>query len=365
MFEINKELASKTYTNEWVEFAAWYRSLALETAQNPDAILKFSDHKYVQKRIEIETFCSAVKRAQMLEALSYGDPGVLLSAPGSSLSGVLLNEIGSPQQKEYFFNYIKDNACRSFFAVTEPEKGSDAANMAASLNADMQLSGEKILFGNGAVAPIGTVLFKQGSGMLGMCAAIITPELLSSGSIKRMVLPTYGLRGAQISYMHFANTPIEESLLLGQHLSPVERGMMSMLKTFHRYRPGVSALAIGQAQAMVDYVRLNCNSVSVNLLNKYDHQLAIVREQNLSAAAQVDIEPLKGAVVSLIKAKATSICEEISQGILSSLQGGQLLEHPWLMKSAADMYGYEYMEGTTHIHHLNVDSGLKRNEFTL
>ena len=367
-FELQMDLAGRRYGGEWLEMAAWYRHFSLNVVNNPDRVLAMAGHPLVLKKIEAEFTATTRQRAEMFEAMAYGDPSFLLTTPGPSLSGVLLQSLGDDWQCEFFARYVIEHRSRTFFAVTEPTKGSDAANLQTRLVGGRKLSGEKLLFGNGAVAPIGTVLARSGDGPLDMVAILLPPDRLRSGAVTARVLDMFAMHGAQLSSMRFDDLHIPEELILGRHRKPMERGLMGMVKTFHRFRPGVAGMAIGHGQALVDYARQHFVAGQPALrdgLDEFDHLLATVRALNLAAASQVDRDPLRGAAVSLAKSKATHAVEEIARRLSRQLPAAALVEHPWLTKALADVYAYEYMEGTTPIQLGHVFTGYRRGELDL
>ena len=363
-FEIQVDLGQRLYSAKWLEVAAWYRHLSLDVIGRPDVVLRYANHPLVMRKIEAEFSADTCQRAAMFEAMAYGDPSVLLSTPGPSLSGVLVRVLGDEQQQSYFHDYVVAQRCRTFFAVTEPGKGSDAANMATRLCASQRLRGEKLLFGNGAVAPIGTILVRTGDGALDMAAVLLSPELVNSPAVTRHGLDMFAMPGAQLAYMRLDDLQIPSEMLLGRHLRPTERGMMGLLKTFHRFRPGVSAMAIGHGQALVDYVRCHFSGHGAldNELDHFDHRPSVARSLNAAAAAQVDADPLRGALASLAKSKATATLERIAHKLRRQLPASALLEHAWLSRSLADVWAYEYMEGTTPMQLNNVSAGYRRND---
>ncbi len=368
MFALNTDFAGRLYAADLVELAAWYRECSLEVVSDPDRILAFRQHPLVLKRIEAEFNATTYQRAQMFEALAYGDASFLLATPGPSLSGVLLQAIGDTRQRDYFYQYVVDHRSRTFFAVTEPHKGSDAAHLEACLSRANRLNGHKLLFGNGAVAPIGTVLVRTGDGPLDMAAVLLTPELLQSATVTRQTLDMFSMHGARLASLCFDNLQVPPESILGRHLKPMESGMMGLLKTFHRFRPSVSAMAIGHGQALVDYVRANFlegGAVSRERLDAFDGALARVRSLNLEAATLVDRDPIQGALVSLAKTRATETVEQIARFLSRNVPAAALVEHAWLTKSLSDVYAFEYMEGMTPVHLVNTFNGYRRRELTL
>ncbi|MGH3156360.1 MAG: acyl-CoA dehydrogenase family protein [Streptosporangiaceae bacterium] len=360
MHELNLDRAEELYGPEWVEAAAWYREHSLDVVTDPDLVLQHLDHPAVAGKIEAEFTADTRRRARMFEALSYGDAGFLLTTPGPSLSGVLIAELGDDEQRLHFREYVERNRCRTFFAVTEPGRGSDAANLECRYQQGA-LTGEKMLFGNGAVAPIGTVLARACEGPLGTVALLLTPELVGSDAVSGQVLGMFAMHGAQLSRLSFRQLRVPESLMLGRHLKAAERGLMGMMKTFHRFRPGVASMAIGHAQAMTDYARRHFAQAS-GMLDRFDHMLAQARALNLAAAAEVDADPLRPGCVSLAKQRATAAAEQIATELAHRLPVTALVAHPWLAKSLADVFAFEFMEGITPVQLSNVYHAFLRHE---
>lgn len=347
----------KRYGKILSNHAKFFRALSLKIDENPDIILYFRNHPALQFILS-DSHSSTYERTQYLEAFAYGDPGALLASPGPSLSGLIIRELGTDEQIEQFYRYIKQHSARTFFALTEPTKGSDAANILCRLTpsdhtkSTYYLNGEKCLFGNGAIGQIGVVLAKTHPGPLGMTAILITEELLVSTErwITRHTLPLSGLRGAQIAYMSFNNCPINRHHILGQHKGLLQRGMMAVIKTFNRLRSGVGALAIGQAQAVLDYVYENKSSWNKNeiaLYNDLFHQLTFVRTQLLHSSQQVDTNVYCSFNTSLSKLRATELAENVMTTCIDLLGGTCLLDNPWLAKCYRDIFAFEYMEGTS------------------
>src|SRR5262249_34271401 len=144
----------------------------------------------------------------------------------------------------------------TFFALTEPDRGSDATALTTRLVKDdslgLRLHGEKRFIGNGSRAQIGVVFARRNPGPLGIEAVLFQTD--SEGFAAR-VLPTVGLRGAGISQLRFEGCKVDEADILGGDLNPSRRGLWGAIQTFNRMRSGVAAMALGVAQATYDYVR--------------------------------------------------------------------------------------------------------------
>jgi acyl-CoA dehydrogenase len=352
------------YPKSVLNHANVYRHWALEIDSNPAAIKKYVNHPAITGYTldEIET---CLQRTQQFDALSYGDVGVLLAAPGSSLAGLMVKELGNASQQALFKEYLTSKRTSTFLAVTEPARGSDAAHLTAQLtaigSAQYTLTGEKCFIGNGAVGKMGVVIARTAPGPLGLAAVFITPDDLGTASnphltIQRTTIPTTGLRGASLAHMVFDGYQISESCILGGHLRIANRGLMGLLKTFNRMRTCVGALAIGLSQAMLDYTveEVTLSESQSRSLVQLSNELSAARQVLYKAAKEIDKDVTNSAIASLAKANATKTAEKIAQSILNILDVSFYWEHPLLEKWYRDVFGFEFMEGTSHIHYKNV-----------
>lgn len=355
---------ARRYGQELFGFARFFRRLALSVDKQPDQLLEYVTHPAIQKLLRDDS-STAVERTLYLEAYAYGDPGVMMACPGPSLSGLMIRELGTQSQIDDFYQYLKNHHARTFFALTEPNKGSDAGKLECRLTPNHSLpghyilNGEKCLFGNASKGKLGVILARTNEGPLGIRAVLITPELLESKQnyIVRKRLPSIGLRGAQIGWMRFNNCPIAPEQLLGQGKAPMERGMMAVIKTFNRLRTGVGALALGQAQAVLDYFYEH-NSYfrvgQVNAYTQYYYQIEAARELLLEAAGQIDSSPFDSAKISVAKVQATTVAEKVIAGVIGMMEPDVLFENPWIAKCYRDCFSWEYMEGTRNMQFKNI-----------
>jgi acyl-CoA dehydrogenase len=360
--------AEKYYGCKYASFAHYFRTLAFKVDQNPDTILDYIDSPAVQFVLN-DRDSDTLKRTEYLEALAYGDPGVLLACPGPSLSGLLMRELGLPEQIVSFYDLLLKHQCRTFFALSEPQKGSDANNIQARLvrytdsRNYFRLTGTKSFFGNASVAQMGVVLARISDSPVGIRAVWLTPDLMRSETIEKMAFQMHSLRGAQIGAIRFSETKIPAEQVLGHHLSACQNGLLGILKVFNRLRTGVGALAIGQAQAVCDltlsikkseFRSLHSTFVNLNCM------LSTARNMLRSAAKTVDLDPYNSNVVSGAKMYATQTAEAVITECFSLCQFNELVENPWLVKSHRDVFCWEYMEGTTNIQRKQIASGLNQ-----
>lgn len=349
--------------------AAFFRKIAFDIDREPEAIVKYQTHPEINHFVLTEKQ-TCLERVKSYEALGYGDAGVLLACPGASLAGLIIDEIGNETQRYLFHEYVKKEKACTFLAVTEPEYGSHLGSLNTRLILNKTdknyfiLTGEKWLVGHGGTGMIGVVIVRTHDGPLGVRAVLITQDELMKDTIQRFVLPMTGLRGARLGRLIFKEHRIESHALLGSHLNAVEGGMVALIKTFNRMRPCVGALAIGTAQAVIDYLYLNISTRSISLrrtLKLLNQKIAISRELLYQAAERVEHNPYESGYSSLAKVKATNLAEEVVKMTVNRMGKGCLIEHPFLEKWYRDIWGFEYMEGTQNIHRINTFNSYHSN----
>ncbi|WP_340015456.1 acyl-CoA dehydrogenase family protein [Paenibacillus sp. FSL K6-1318] len=301
---------------------------------------------------------SSLERVITIEQLSAGDAGVFLGGPGPSMSSIVMIDLGDEEQKERFYSHFLKGPAWAVFALSEPEKGSDATEISTRItrhpDGGMELTGHKFYIGNGHRASIGLVFAQTNRTPLGIQVAIVDPSL---PGFTATPLDTMGLRGLQLSHLQFEAFPLEEKDILGRHLSPTKRGLWGALRTFHRMRPSVAALALGVAQAAYDYVvehRTIFTEREKTELERLEIRLHALRSMIRNAAAEIDHDANKGYLASLSKIRAASVAEEATEWALEMMGPGSMLEHPLLNKWYRDARAFEFMEGTTSIQKINV-----------
>ncbi|MBU2665894.1 acyl-CoA/acyl-ACP dehydrogenase [Actinoplanes bogorensis] len=305
---------------------------------------------------------TAMERVVFAEEIAAGDAGMMLAAPGPSLSGVLIDLLADREQKDWFYGRMLAEPTWTFFALTEPDHGSDAGAMQTALEPDgeggLRLRGAKRYIGNGARASIGIVFARDRPGPLGATAVLVET---GSAGFKAEPIPTVGLRGAQLSAILLDDVPVPAGRVLGRHLSPTRRGVWSGVQMFNRLRPGVAAIALGIARAAHEYVASQRGSLSKSERLRWERtgrRIDGVRQLIWRAAAVVDARPADGHLASAAKARAARLAEEVTLEALGYFGPGARLTQPMLDKLVRDARGVEFMEGTGNIQRLNTFQGL-------
>lgn len=371
----DSDMASKRYGLNLAEGAEFYRSIALIVDQDPNAIYDYINNPWIENNLN-DRDSNCIDRIKSVEAFAYGDANTLLATPGSSLCGIMIREIGNREQQEEFFSFVKQKKARTFLAITEPSKGSDAGKLSTSLKQSDRdqneyiLEGEKCLVGNAASGEIGIVIARTNSGPFGTSALLLTPEILlfhskqNESKLLRIPMPMAGLTGCQLGYLKFDKIPVPKKNILGINMHIATRGMMAVIKTFNRMRPSVSALAIGTAQAIVDYLILNRRAFTSNekhLIELMSTKIEFSRKLLQHAALNIENNPMDGTIVSIAKVKAISTIEFVAQQAPNLLGKGAFFEHPLIAKWYRDSFAFEFMEGTSLIQKKNIFLGYFNN----
>jgi alkylation response protein AidB-like acyl-CoA dehydrogenase len=286
--------------------------------------------------------------------MARGDAGVLVANTGPALAGVAVDALGSDEQQELFYRTIADGRTWTFFAMTEPEHGSDATALRSRLVPDPQgdgylLHGAKRYVSNACRAGIGVVFARTGDSPLSIRGALVN---CPAPGFEAAPLEMVGLRGARISEISLDAVPIPRSRLLGSHLPASRRGLWGASRAFNNMRVQIAALALGVAFAARDYVLEQRPGWSGHELAsaRLDAALALVYR----AAAEIDLAPDARQPPSVAKLHATDTAVRTTRWAAAALGPGSLLEHPLLEKWSRDVHAFEFMDGTSNILRLHI-----------
>jgi alkylation response protein AidB-like acyl-CoA dehydrogenase len=366
------------------ELAADFRDAAMVLDRHPDAIagylhlpgVRLNQFAHIPPRYRpeldfppriLDAAATSLGWAVLWERLGYGDPGVTLAGPRPGLFGEVLSALADQRQSDHYFSRLA-TASNTFFALTEPGKGSAAAELETTLApaADGDgwiLNGEKNYVGNGARAAVGVVMCRRGRGLFGIEAVA-----LESGTpgFSAELLPAMGLRGARISRLRFDNVRIPRENVLGGQLAPTRRGLPGVLPVLNRSRPPVGAMAIGCANAVCDYVAqqrpLLAKAGRLRLEDMLD-RIDATRRLIHRACVAIDHGRMDPDRAAAVKVQAAHIAEEATLLAAELLGPASLIEHPWLEKTYRDVRAFEFAEGTTNIHQLSLFRSLHKNAY--
>jgi alkylation response protein AidB-like acyl-CoA dehydrogenase len=360
------------------DLAGDLRRFGPEIDRDPDTINRLLDHPAVHVlrastvpveyldvplRIGPHTYdlASCLERTVAMEELAYGDAGFVLACPGPSMSGVTVGALGDERQRAWYYERVGAAPTWTFFALTEPEKGSAAAELTTALTPDgddFRLSGAKRYVGNAAHAQLGVVFCRRAPGLIGIEAVLVDT---ADPGFSAEVLPTVGLRGARIAAITLDGVRIARDKVLGFDRRPTRRGLIGAIATLHRLRPGLAGIALGVARAALDHVGLPPGREP--RLDALRDLVDVARTRTHRVAAAIDAGQVRVDRIGAMKARAAELAEGCTRLAAELLGPGSLLTDPYLDKLYRDARAFEFMEGTGNIQRLAVFQGVLNGTF--
>jgi acyl-CoA dehydrogenase len=154
---------------------------------------------------------------------------------------------GTVEQKREWLPKVASGQTIAAFAMTEPECGSDAANMATSAMRDGSewvLVGEKTYISNGGIADFYVTLARtgEGEGARGLSAFIVPAETVTVAERIAVIAPH------PLARLTYDNVRIPAHAIIGE---PGE-GFRIAMETLNLFRVTVGAAALGFARRALD-----------------------------------------------------------------------------------------------------------------
>ena len=169
---------------------------------------------------------------------------------------------GTEEQKRIWLPKLASGEWISAFALTEPNAGSDAANVqtTATPTADgtgFVLSGEKRWITNGGIADVLTVMARTPAehGTSKITAFIVTPDMPGFGIVEKR-MEKMGVRGTATSRLAFENMFVPRENVLGQ----LGKGLKVALTVLDFGRTTFGASCTGAAKYCVQRAVAHANS---------------------------------------------------------------------------------------------------------
>ncbi|MBE6066171.1 MAG: acyl-CoA dehydrogenase [Clostridium lundense] len=176
--------------------------------------------------------------------------GVIVSAH-TSLCASVINEHGTPAQKEKYLPALAKGERIGAFGLTEPNAGTDAAgqqSIAVDMGDHYLLNGSKIFITNGGVAEVFIVfaMTDRSKGTKGISAFVIEKGMpgFSIGKVEEKL----GIRASSTTELIFEDVKVPKENLLGKE----GKGFGIAMKTLDGGRIGIAAQALGIAQGAFD-----------------------------------------------------------------------------------------------------------------
>jgi len=185
----------------------------------------------------------AIARAILARAHGLADFAFAMQGLGSGA----ISLFGSDQQKAEWLPEVASGEAIAAYALTEPDTGSDAANIAmraTEVDGEWRLAGEKSYISNGTIADVLTVFARTGAaedGARGISAFIVRADDPGLKVAERIeVIAPHPL--ARLSF----------DGVRAELLGPVGDGFKVAMQTLNLFRVTVGAAALGFARRALD-----------------------------------------------------------------------------------------------------------------
>ncbi|WP_156758214.1 acyl-CoA dehydrogenase family protein [Actinokineospora pegani] len=194
----------------------------------------------------------------MMEELGRGDSAIRgIVSVSLGLVGKSIHKWGSEEQKRHWLPRICSGESLACFGLTEPDTGSDAANLstrAVREGDDYVITGSKMFITNGTWADVSLVFARTGGpGPKGVSAFLVPTD--APGFEHREIKGKLGLRGQSTGELVLDGVRVPASARLGDEgvgfkiaMSALDKGRMSVAA-------GCVGLANGALQASVQYAK--------------------------------------------------------------------------------------------------------------
>jgi alkylation response protein AidB-like acyl-CoA dehydrogenase len=193
---------------------------------------------------------------RVMEIIGGHDAGVAVFVNAHHSIGIrALLLFGTEAQKQTWLPDLATGKKLAAFALTEPEAGSDAANVQTTATPTPDgktyiLNGEKRYITNGGIAGVLTVMARTpvpGSTETKITAFLVTPDL-PGFEVLEARMPKCGIRGTATARLAFRNMPVPAENVLG----PVGKGLRIALTVLDFGRTTFGASCSGVAKACVN-----------------------------------------------------------------------------------------------------------------
>ncbi len=198
---------------------------------------------------------SQYANTKVMEVIGGHDAGVAVFVNAHHSIGIrALLLFGTEEQKQRWLPDLVSGRKLAAFALTEPEAGSDAANVQTTATPTEDgktylLNGEKRYITNGGIAQVLTVMARTpvpGSAETKVTAFLVTPDM-PGFEVLEARMPKCGIRGTATARLGFRNMPVPAENILGQ----VGKGLRLALTVLDFGRTTFGASCTGVARACV------------------------------------------------------------------------------------------------------------------
>jgi len=293
---------------------------------------------------------SYVHHLQIIEYLCRSDASAMMMLPGASLSTRAILTLGTPSQQARFFSCFAQRPAWTFFAVTEPEKGSDATAIQCELTLQQEngwINGTKMFIGGASDASAGIVFTRYAQSQR---LVMVFPEQAGEKMLRER-LTTFGLNGAGLTRITFNHCPVQKDDILGHDHRGLQQGLNALSLVFERHRPMVAAMALGTTYGLLTSLENYTLSASATQWKTRQwRKYHSVYQRMLCVASGFASGRHQYTQTSQLKWLATQLVEETARHLPHWLHCKAWSADHALRRKYRDSFAFEYMEGTSNIH---------------
>lgn len=296
-----------------------------------------------------------------IEALCWGDVGLLLSMPRQGLGNAAIASVADAEQQERFAGKW------AAMAITEPEAGSDSAAIrtTAELDGDEYvLNGRKIYVTAGERADLLVVWasldLEQGRAAI---KSFVVPRDADGLTLVR-VEDKLGIRASDTAEFVLEDVRVPKENLLGSPDIDTKKSFAGAMKTFDNTRPMVAAMAVGLTRACLERTEELLADAGIEVdpdrpadvqpaaaasLLRMRAEFEAARLLTLQAAWMADNQQPNSLEASYAKAKAGRVCVDVALRCVELCGTVGYGEDELLEKWARDSKILDIFEGTQQI----------------
>lgn len=298
-----------------------------------------------------------------MEELGRADSAVRgVVAVSMGLFGKLVLSHGTEEQKQCWLPGIATGRLLGCFGLTEPDNGSDAANLktrATRQGGDWVIDGGKVFITNGSWADVCAVFARTGGpGARGVSAFLVPTDTPGLG--RREIRGKLGLRGQATSELSFDSVRVPADAMLGAEGEGFKIAMTSLDKGRVSVAAGCTGIIQGCLEAVVAYTsqrhQFDRPLASFQLIQDMIAQMSVnadaARLLSWRAADLIERGQPFGVAASKAKLFATEKAVEAANLAIQAFGGyGYIDEYP-VQKYMRDARVMTLYEGTSQIQKL-------------
>jgi len=295
-----------------------------------------------------------------IEELAYGDAGICNIVSATSSFCEMVQEFGTPGQKERFLRAVAQGREIACLQLTEPQAGSDAANLrtrAVRKGDRYVLNGTKSFITAGRSADVAVVfaVTDPGAGKHGVSAFLLRTD--QPGYRVTRVEHKLGHRTNDTCEIVFEDLEVPADNLLG----PAGKGLRVALSGMDSGRIGVAAQSVGVARAAFDaalgYARkretfgkkIIEHQAIAFMLAEMATEIEVARQMCFHAASLKDKRVRCVKESSMSKLFASQMCERVCSEAIQIHGGyGFINDYP-VEKYYRDARVFQIYEGTNEV----------------